>query len=399
MRKLLTVSFCLCIAIVFSLATANASTVAAQKEWTILVFINGNNNLDKYGAEDINEMETVGSTEKVNVVVQWASLRNRTVQRLLVTKDDQPTRVTSPILKDLGSVDMGDWQSLVEFVQWGVENFPAEKYFIDIWNHGSGWDRIKNGFHAQDISFDDITGNAITTKQLGQALDASAKIIGHKVDIYGSDACLMGMLEVAGEVADSVGVFVGSEETEPLKGWPYDSFLSAWNVLEDATPVNVAKALVESYVPSYQGGAQGNKQVTLSAFDLSKIDGVYSSIKDLSERIRNLSAAERAKVLDAATRTESFEISDNKDFLDFLDLLSAEGIESLRLEDLAETKETIKGFIVANGVTDNYVRAQGAAVWLPTWKWDYHPKKTRYSSLVFDQKTQWSLALQAIIGG
>ena len=40
-------------------------------EWTIMVFLNGDNNLESFGLTDYREMIQVGSSEKVNVVVQF----------------------------------------------------------------------------------------------------------------------------------------------------------------------------------------------------------------------------------------------------------------------------------------------------------------------------------------
>ena len=39
--------------------------------WTILVFVNGDNDLEAAGLDDVNEMEQVGSTADVNIVVQF----------------------------------------------------------------------------------------------------------------------------------------------------------------------------------------------------------------------------------------------------------------------------------------------------------------------------------------
>lgn len=79
-------------------------------EWTFLVFLNGNNSLDFFGPEDINEMEQVGSTTKINVVVQWASLARNDVYRMKIEKDNNTQEVTSPIIQNLGDVDMGDYK-------------------------------------------------------------------------------------------------------------------------------------------------------------------------------------------------------------------------------------------------------------------------------------------------
>ncbi len=48
--------------------TLTASTTA---EWTILVYMDGNNNLESAAIDDILEMSSVGSTDEMNIVVQF----------------------------------------------------------------------------------------------------------------------------------------------------------------------------------------------------------------------------------------------------------------------------------------------------------------------------------------
>jgi len=276
------------IAMVALVAVLSISAQAAQKEWTMLVFLNGNNNLDSFGTTNLKQMETVGSTNDINVVVQWASESTDTTKRMLITKGSG-SAVTSPVVQSLPRVDMGDYQQLVEFVRWGVQNYPAKHYFIDIWNHGGGWHRSgKNGgmvLKPFDISYDELSGHSISTPQLGMAMAEAAKIIGHKVDLYASDACLMAMGEIAYEVADSVEIFAGSEETEPGRGWPYDTFLKRWAKNASASALDVGKMLTEEYTQSYIDQHDGD--VTYSVFDLSKIDQLVSSVKAWGARSRS----------------------------------------------------------------------------------------------------------------
>jgi len=51
--------------------------------------------------------------------------------------------------------------------------------------------------------------------QLGDAMYKASQIIGHPVDIYGSDACLMSMPEISTQMRNAVDYFIGSEEVEP----------------------------------------------------------------------------------------------------------------------------------------------------------------------------------------
>jgi len=372
------------------------------KDWTFLIYLNGDNNLDSFGAFNINQMEKIGSNDNINIVVQWASLKNKGSQRLLIKKDANTQKVTSPVVQDQGVVDMGDWHSIVDFVQWGVKNYPAKHYFVDVWDHGSGWhEKFKKdgpqngGMSPIDISWDDNSGNHITTQQLGLALKEAAKIIGHKVDIYASDACLMAMPEVAGEMADSVSVFAGSEETEPGEGWPYDLLLTRWTALSKANkaePADVAKILVEEYANYYKAK---NSAVTFSAFDLSKWSDLTQSITKLGTSIKGLTATDKKKVLTAAGDAQSFAYSDYVDFVDFLAQLKIQKITALSTA-LDSVNSTASDFVIESSNV-KFPRSHGMAVWIPSEAYTLKEYADKYSQLSFDNETHWSDALKSFV--
>ncbi|OFZ82154.1 MAG: hypothetical protein A2583_07520 [Bdellovibrionales bacterium RIFOXYD1_FULL_53_11] len=370
----------------------------APKEWTFLIFLNGNNDLDRFGAMDINELEKFGSDKNINVVVQWASLANKDTRRLLVRQDNNPKKVTSPTVQKMPAVDMGDWRKLVEFVEWGVKNYPAKKYFVDIWNHGRGW-YLKSNQHGptRDISFDDNTGNAITTLQLGQAMEEIAKLIGHKLDIYGSDACLMGMAEIAEEMADNVEVFIGSEELEPGEGWPYDGLMKRWVVNPSASAAEVSKYLVEEYFASYSGGTQGTQSVTLSAYDLSKMDVFKKALSDFSGKILKLEAPDRQKIMDSFRSAQMFTFDDYRDVIDFLNIAEKAGIYGLKAPDFSSVRDAAQDMIIINKASDDYSRAFGLAMWMPSSASDYGANLEKYTQLKFDRATRWGDALKFLL--
>jgi hypothetical protein len=385
-----------------------SSALAAQpveKDWTLLVYLNGDNNLDSFGAVNIKQMEQVGSNDNVNVVVQWASLGAGTSKRLLVQKSTDPNNVTSPIVADIGKTDMGDYKSLIEFVRWGVQNYPAKHYFIDVWDHGAGWHSIqamgKTGhtFHPNDISWDDNSGNYITTEQLGLALAESAKIIGHKVDIYGSDACLMAMAEVANEMADSVSYFAGSQETEPGAGWPYGDWLAQWANTPNAPATQVAKTLVDTYVKSYQGGSNGSGEVTFSAYDMSKLVDLDAAIANFGKKVRSLDATGKASLLNTAKTVQSFTDADYGDLLDFMGLIKSASIRGLDDRDVSEVVTAANAMIIGNADTTSFARARGMSIWLPTNHGDYDGNAARYKGLKFNAATDWGSTLDFLLQG
>ncbi|MDA8129899.1 MAG: clostripain-related cysteine peptidase [Elusimicrobia bacterium] len=212
------------------------SAPAAVREWTVMVFMSARNNLGdsrmlglagKFDKKDLAEMARVGSTDKVNVVVEHAS-NGKPARRLLITKGGSVPYGEFP------GADMGDYNRLADFAVWTKRAFPAKRYMLVVWGHGLGWldpaRRRPEGGGNKGVAFDDETGNYIRTRQLGEAL----RRIGH-VDVLMQHACLMQTAEVLYELKDDVGLFVGSEEEMLALGYEYDKLLAFLNADPGAT--------------------------------------------------------------------------------------------------------------------------------------------------------------------
>ncbi len=392
-KRALTLISCL---IVFPiLASANQNV----KEWTFLVFLNGNNNLDPFGKLNINQMEEVGSTADINLVVQWASLANRETRRLYITKDNDTKNVTSPVLERPASVDMGDWHSVVDFGRWGAEHFPAKHYFLTIWDHGSGWHfkTASADMHINDISWDDNTGNSITTEQLGSLMSEVNQVLGQKLDVYASDACLMAMPEVANEMSAFVDVFAGSEETEPGAGWPYQTFLGRWAAIPFSSPSHVATILTEEYVKSYTGGVNGRQDVTFSAFNLNQMEQFNQAVSDFGKGLMGLNADDRKKVLQVSKNTERFTYGDYADLTDFMNELERAKLSAAPKEASSNLSRVMQDFVITHKASPNFSKTGGVSIWLPTSKYQYDTYASRYKGLQVHQNTGWGDVIGSLL--
>lgn len=369
----------------FGSLTVNAAAEGkAPKEWAFLLFLNGNNNLAEYGDLNINQMETVGSSNDVDFVVQWAKLGVENTYRLKVERDNDDKKVTSPIVETLPRVDMGDYKELVKFVQWSVEHYPAKHYFIAFWNHGSGWHRRGDEL-TRGISYDDYSGNHITTLQMGTAMKEISALIGHKVDIVGADACLMAMVEVANEMSDYVGTFVASEETEPALGWPYHTFADKWTKNPMASANEVGTYLVDEYY-AYLGHKTG---ITLSAMDLTKMDQLVKTFNDASGQLGNLSATSLSKLKEAGTGAQSFAYSDYVDLSHWLTKVTGALAEGSINQVLGAITKSVESLVVHSKASSDMPDAKGAAFWLPMNSFTMNMYAEDYSKLKFAQSTGW----------
>lgn len=246
------------------------------KEWTIMVYLDGDNDLEKHLFKDLNEMETVGSNANINVVFQFDGNdrvhevndpvnRNPILNtygkawRGYLKQDNDPTLVyvyhPAPLgACRLGEVNMGAPGTLTNFVQWGMANFPANKYALIINNHGAGW----KGVAIDTTSNEDWL-------YMGELRNALAPV--PKIDILGFDACLMGMIEVGYQVQQDAGILVASEEVIALPGWPYDTILGGLKMNPGWTGQQLATRIVNDYHMFYTNNPDPGH--TLSAINLA----------------------------------------------------------------------------------------------------------------------------------
>lgn len=369
------------------------------KEWTILVFISGHNDLDNQGYYDIKEMEQVGSTKDINVVVQHGTLQGSQTLRYYIKKSENPYKITSPIVQSFPRVDMGSYKELIKFIEWGVKNYPAKKYFIDIWNHGSGWRWIEGQslltqkkldvLGPQDIGHDELTDNRITTEQLGLVMKHISKYIGRKIDLYGNDACLMAMAEVAAEVSDYVKYFVSSQEDEPGAGWPYHLFLESLSKNPTADGDAAGVMLARAY-KKYYDDIGNDVGTTFSVWNLSYFDNFMRNVERLGQNLKGLKSDDLNLISEYVYKTEKYSFSDYKDFYHFIDQISSDKKLALDAKVLNNLEDIRHKLIVYNVNSEAHPNSNGISIWLPSFEFELRGHLDRYREMTFDRKTKWS---------
>ena len=356
-----------------------------------MVFLNGHNNLDDFGEVNIKQMEKVGSNDRVNIVVQWASLGKPT-KRMLIQRSETG-EVSSPVIEEMPVVDMGSAEQLFEFIRWAVEHFPAQRYMIDLWDHGAGWHaKSKGQFSPLDISWDDQTGHHITTEQLGVVMRKVRDLVGRPIDVLGFDACLMAMGEVVAQVADSVHYVAGSEQTEPGAGWPYEKVLRQWLAAKADDGAALLKALTEQYVVAY------DRDVAFSGLDLSKLPAFMEAGKAFGKELAGLNASKFAEVRKAAQATQRYAYSDYGDFLDFVTKLANAPVAIVSAPVIAAVTAAYKAMVVANAATPDIGGSNGMSIWLPMTSYLWREYGARYLGLLWHTMTDWGQFARRLSG-
>jgi hypothetical protein len=379
---------------------------ASSKSWTFLIFMNGDDEfMDEDQEEIIESMETIGSSEQINVVVQYASLRTKNSIRLLVQKSNNPHQITSPVLQQLGYVDMGDYHNLQNFIDWGIENFPAQHYAIVIASHGSGWydssdhSEVKSS-RKRIISPDVISENQITIPQLSEVLRHTSQMIGHKIDIYGSDACLMQDIETLTELADTAHLIIGSEDLEHYDGgtWPYDLLFAKMEKISNPTPEQVSKLFIDSVKEMHERPIYKDEVSTFSVIDPERLQVLNKAIQNLSFNMLGIKKTEDVqKIVQAQEDTLHF-TSPSGDLLEFIQKLRAANVEGLDKKNLTEIEDAINQAVIYKfNNTPRYQNLGGIGIWQPPLRSIFPNAMKNYHDLKFDRDTKWGAILEYLL--
>ncbi|MDD2717182.1 MAG: clostripain-related cysteine peptidase [Candidatus Wallbacteria bacterium] len=362
----------------------------AESQWTVMLFLNGDNDLDLAAGESLKNLMKVGSTPLVNFVALQDHAGNGDTERHFVEKGRL-------ITESVGEIDMGDWHEALNFFRWSVQNYPARHYFYIIWDHGMGWiDWLsgKNKF-SRDISLDATSGHCMSTPDLRELSSGMHGILGRKIDVLGYDACLMANLEVAWETAGDTDFIVFSEEIESARSWPYHMIFPLLVEHPETEPEAISIQCVLKNTEYYQSI---QAKATLSAVDCSKLTDAAGKFESfLTLLINNPHLGERYRI--AISQTQSFAYLWYRDLCDVVKKMGTVADMDLQGTDL----DLIHGLevspyplIICSGHTGAGVEeATGLSIYLPD-RDEYEKHKKAYKNLKFCGDTLWDEFLETL---
>ncbi|MFZ5477973.1 MAG: clostripain-related cysteine peptidase [Myxococcota bacterium] len=337
-----------------------------RAEWTVMVFLNGDNDLERWALVDLNEMEAAGESDRVHVVVQldrsdgfdtsdgdWVGTR-----RYRVRGDGDRNVIRSELVEDLGAVDSGDPDAVVDFARWAAEAYPARRYALVLWDHGNGWSLTTESATAKGVSWDYTTGNSISVArgELGELLDDVTEALRRPVDLLGMDACLMQTWEIAWVAQPYARVYVASQDYEDVTGWAYD-----WTLADlYAEPDMDAASLGESIALRFHESADS----TQSVLDLEALPALTDALDAFAASA--LDAGQAGDVLSAAAPAQGFdgEWSRDHDLADLFEHLSLADAAATSAADLALAR--LSDVVLANYTMGESVRdAHGLSIFSP----------------------------------
>lgn len=421
------------------LSTSIPAPHRARKDWNFIVYFAANNNLRQFAIKNIQQMLKVGSTNTMNVIIQFDELGAKEMTRYYLQKGSatavyHETNTTASI--------SGTRESLYNFLVWTAQNYPANHNCLVLWNHGSGikdpsiWGRFflthrnemfainpKTGlyelnrplsrqyasqlpaqklFNDRGIAFNDTFETYLTNQDMQLVLEQFNRtaLNGKKIDVLCMDACMMEMIEIGSQVKNAVSYMVGSEEVEPGAGYDYSLVLAPF---ERGTlmPDEFAKHIVQAYAAQYY---PTHADYTQSAINVALVPALEENFAQISQILTTLisspSGSACARIIrDIRLSSEKTIEFDDSDYID-LGLFYANLYQSLASvreatkatsavntlkEKVAQGLNILQRIIIANVAGSKLNQATGLSFFFPTRK-----VHASYLKTVFDQSTKWS---------
>ena len=362
------------------LSTLAGTVLAAPPEppakWTVMVYMSGDNNLEDYIVKDIElELALTGSSADVQVVAladrgpgydtsygDW-----QTTKLFHVTQG--MTAAPENAVADWGERNMGDPQTLIDFVTWTKSNYPADHYALYFWGHGWSW-------HPGYVMGDDTDADALDVEDIKAALP----VIGY-IDVVGFDACNMASIEVQLLWHGSATALVHSQEYINWDGIEYDVVLAQLAANPDMTADEVAIATSQSVT--------NDKTMSAVAVD-GRFDALLTAVDEWSVALNDGLAVDRKKYDRAFRAAQDFwQAPMDKDLYDM-----AYEINRLVSDPDTQAKslavmDAVDAVVLEEHHTTAYHGAHGITIYYISKARDKDEDYVYYSTLDFALQTGW----------
>jgi hypothetical protein len=186
---------------------------------------------------------------------------------------------------DWGEKNMGDPETLIDFVKWTKTNYPADHYALYFWGHGWSW-------HPGWVMADDTDEDTLDYHEMKAALPSLGFI-----DVVGYDGCNMASMEIFTLWHGHATAVTSSQEWVGWDGIEYDLVLAQLTANPNMTADQVAIATSQS--------ATSDKTWSAVAVD-SRFTALLTAVNDWSLALNSGLSANRKKYDQAFGATRSF---------------------------------------------------------------------------------------------
>ncbi len=240
------------------------------KDKTVLVYMVANNNLSGNATSNIQDMKNGYIPQDDNLLVYLHDTKNYPV--LLQLNKDKDGAVVQDTVYRFPIRNSALPETLKSVMAVTKTMFPANEYGLFLWSHGTGW--LPEGYYSTK-SFGSENGEEMDIKDLAKALP-------YKLSFVVFDACLMGSIEVAYQLKDSVDYVVSSPAEILTDGFPYGKIMQ--HIFR--TPTDL-QGVAKEYYDYYNSLSGSSRSATISVVRTKALEDVAAAAAPLFEKYRD----------------------------------------------------------------------------------------------------------------
>ena len=354
--------------------------------WTILFYICGADLESGSGLAtgDIAEMLSVnGQPDDVNLVIETGGSRSWHGYGIPANKLGRYHIENQQLVQDalLDKANMGKQATLESFINWGLEEYPADKTGIVFWNHGGALD---------GCCFDENYGSdSLTPLEVKNAMENvfTTQNLNNKLEFVGYDCCLMQVADIAEFNSKYFNYMVGSEETEAGAGWDYDNWVD--NLYTKQDTMTILSEICDTFIADNDDtggwgwwGYSGNDQ-TLSVLDLNESENYFTKHEAMAAAIMNTVNSNKSTfktIINSCKHYDGFDSYGLTDGKDFLDKLASNNKFSSFASTINEVKVAYGQLVAYSAKGGDAGNSNGLAFHTPVGYYDYPQEQSNLTN-------------------
>ena len=238
------------------------------KDKTVLIYMVGNNNLSSYASSNLRDLKKGFVPSDDNLLVYYHTTSQSPV--MLQLRTDESGAVVQDTVYRFPVRNSSTAESLKSALQVTHTMFPANEYGLFLWSHGTGW--LPQGQYSK--SFGEESGYEIEITDLVKAFP-------YKFSFVVFDACLMGCVEVAYQMRDSVDYVIASPAEILSNGFPYANIMK--HLFK--TPADYV-SVAEEYYNHYNSMSGQSRSATVSVVKTSELENLAIETRKVFDKYR-----------------------------------------------------------------------------------------------------------------
>jgi len=298
-----------------------------EKDKTVLIYMVANNNLSSNASNNFDDLRRGYIPDDGNLLVYMHDTRNIPV--LMHIRKENSGAIVQDTVYRFPQQNSATPEALASVLNVAGTMFPAKERGLFLWSHGTGW--LPQGYYSK--SFGSEKGVEMDIPELVDALP-------YKLSFVVFDACLMGCVEVAYQMRDSVDYVISSPAEILSSGFPYSKIMQ--HIFR--TPMDL-QSVAKEYYDSYNSLSGSARSATISLVKTSALKNLADAAAVVFEKYRGA-----LDTLDASSVQKYYRSGKHwfYDLGDFITRLAGE-------EDAAPVMRALEEAVIYKAATPNFL--------------------------------------------